>query len=102
MAMHISATHVLKAVYDSSRGWPADEADREPVLAWLKDHNISAADTYRIEVWVGPTYFAKVFQHATDEQNRMYCPIRHDHQARESCEIAQREPWCVPADGLPT
>lgn len=82
------------AVYDvQDEGWwlPANLTD---FLQWLRHHGINPDDTYRIEIHLLDTLFARVYQYDRDEHGRFFLD-------EETGEPARRTPFDVPVESTP-
>lgn len=88
-------------VLDCREGiWPPPNL--EELQDWLRSHGIEPDDTYRVEVYLIDTLFARIFQYARNERGRHYCSNDHGHlDDPDRCVIARREPYTVPLACMP-
>lgn len=69
---------------------------------WTERHEIEARDTYRIEVHLIDTLFARVFQYDRTDEGYRYCPRDHNHgDDADGCEIARRTTFTVVLTSMP-
>ncbi|MBX6386836.1 MAG: hypothetical protein IRZ07_28310 [Microbispora sp.] len=89
------------AVLDSRcEDWPPPNLS--DVMGWLRSNGINTKVTYRVELYLVDTLFAKVFQYQRDEHGRMICNVDHDHRNNpDQCEAARREPYLLPLNNMP-
>jgi hypothetical protein len=69
-------------------------------LAWLRQQGLNPRVIWRFEVYLVDCPSIRVFEYLPDDDGLPYCRLDHDHRPGARCEMAEREPYEVPADSL--
>lgn len=70
-------------------------------LAWLREQGLNPRAMHRFEVYVVDCPSVRVFEYLLDDDGVPYCGLDHDHRGPGRCELAERDPYEVPANSLP-